>query len=786
MAYRLLTVLCALFAAQGVFSGEEELREDLFLSAPEQIAALRSSSSDLIGGVICPLSGQPTLRVIDLVARGAQDIVLSRTYLPFLVPSIFPQHAQNQEQHEKKWLYYYLREHYKGWQFYPHLRLQLNPSTMVVRLAEPNGATLDFRLTGSGYCHTELASASYGISNLKDGLPSGRHDPRNTRIAYEERDNRIVVHAPEGTTRIYLRKGWATQSSHLYMLDQEILPHGKVLKYCYDEKGHLIQVEGRDLGGKHLYSILVIEGSLQEGYYRFTTPSGLSAQYDYVKRPIHWKIKEKVDGGKHKEECSLICPPILTQVSSPFYREEGLDYSKRFLLNSYCGKEELFNLHYTADGQGTGYQKVEQLLFPIGEGDTYIPIYQFLYQPPSAGKKGGKTMIKRDDGAITAIEFSDQLLPIMIQSFGPDGSLQQEKVIKWNGNNWLRSVEVRDGRQNLLHRKSYEYDSFGNPVQEIFTGDLTGSGEEEAFVTTRKFSEEGRHLLLKEEGEDGKVVCYDYLPGTHLLKSKLTKDRDKILWREFWNYDGCCNLIQMICDNGSAENQNDLTGVSDRTVELYTLRQSDPFLHLPEWTEVRIFEGGREKVLKRTHLSYDVHGNVAEEAVYDGEGQLSYTIQKTYNERGDILTETNYLGQQANYTYDSRGRLKTPLKFSHRIYATFHEEIRERVRGKIDNTSDKSTDQGIKQTFDPFGQLVAKTDAQGGVTTYRYNAYGSPVEIIYPDGQKESFIYSKNGFLAVHTALDGNVTVYERDLLGKVVKKSYYSPSGEFLAQEAF
>ena len=802
-----LAMGCLLLTAVTAFSSEDELREDLFLSTTEQIAALRSVPDDLIGGLINPLSGLPVLKVTDLIAKGAQDIVLSRTYVPPHIPTKFPQHIDNQEQHEKKHLYYHLRDHYKGWQFYPHIRLQLNPSTMAVRLAESNGVTVDFRLSGSGYSHASLATHPYAISNLMGDLPSGCHDLRNTRIAYEESENRLVVRPADGSTRTYLRRGWATRSSHLYLLDKEILPNGKVLKYHYDEKGHLSLIQSLDPKERYVYSSLRVNGSAREGSCRFTSSSGLSTDYQYIKRPIHWKIKEKMEGGgKHKEECSLTCPPILARVSSPFYRDEALDYSKLFLLSSYLGKDEVFNLTYMSNSAEAGYDKVGQLLFPVGKEDAFVPVYQLIYQPPVPGKKGGKTTVKGLGGEVTVIEFSDQLLQTAIQTFLPDGSLQKEKVFKWNSQNWLKTLEIWDGRQNLLYRRSYEYDSFGNPIRETIAGDLTGCGEEETFTTMRKFSEDGRNLLLREEGEDGKVVCFNYLPNTNLKTSTLIKDREKILLREFWIYDDCHNLIQAISDDGSSEDCNDLSGVSQRTVKIYTLRQSEPFLHMPEWIEERFLEGDAEKILKRTHLSYDEHGNVAEEAVYDGDGRLGYTISKTYNERGDVLTETNCLGQQAAYTYDPKGRLKTSLSFSHRIHATFRYDMRGRVRERVEKGADGSIrvsssdydeydrainfDNGAepltKQAFDPFGRLETKTDAQGGTTTYRYNAYGSPVEIVYPNGQREIFRYAKNGFLTVHTNLEGMTIGYERDLLGQVTKKSYYSANGDLLAQEAF
>jgi hypothetical protein len=209
--YRYLIALtCCLFATP-IFSYDEEAQEEFFPSTPEQIASLSNEPSYLIGGLISPLSGQPTLRETDLIAKGAQSIVLSRVYIPPYVPCSFGKHKHNQEAYDKKDLYYHLARNYKGWQFYPHLKLKFTPCTMGVLLTEPSGMSIDFRLSGPNYSVTSISS-SIAISNTAGDTPSGRYDPRNTRISYEDNGSRIVVFATDGATRLYNRKGWITKT----------------------------------------------------------------------------------------------------------------------------------------------------------------------------------------------------------------------------------------------------------------------------------------------------------------------------------------------------------------------------------------------------------------------------------------------------------------------------------------------------------------------------------------------------------------------------------------------
>jgi len=831
----LIALFCCLLTTPA-FS-DEEAKEEFFLSTPEQVATLSSEPSYLVGGLISPLSGQPVLRQADLIVNGAQSIALSRTYIPPQMPCSFIKEKHNQEEWDKYYLYQHVAHHYKGWQFYPHLKLQFTPRTREVLLTDPNGMSLDFRLSGPNYSVATLASPPYGLSNASGDTPSGKYDPRNTRISYEDNGNKITVYATDGAIRFYCKKGWTTQTALLYLLEKEILSNGKVLKYHYTDRCQPDYVESLDPKERFVYASIKINGSPWEGSCHFTSSSGIAVDYSYQKRPIHVKLKEKRNGGKFKLEGNYTCPPILSSVSSPAYRHESLDYCGKFLLSSYSGKDDIFTTFHIGFGEGSQHYKVHKLQLPVGQNDSFQPVYELSYHPPIAGHREGTTTVKNSDGTSIAYHFSKNLLTTLIQYFGQDGSLKKEKVFSWDDKNWLKTLEMRDSQKNILYRKTYEYDRFGNPILETFTGDLMGEGNQDTFTTKRTFSEDGRNLLLREETEDGKVICFSYLPNTDLVTSKLTKDGDQIILREFSVYDDCNNLVQTISDNGSSEDRNSLSHVTQRTLKTYTLRGSAPFLHMPEWIEETYLENGTEKPLKKSHLVYDQHGNVAQEEVYDAEGKHAYTICKTYNERGDVLTETNPLGQQAVYTYDTRGRSETATNFSNRIQKTFRHDTKGRIReltekgddgvvhvvssdydfqdrqihkkDQFSNSTHYTYDPLVSEvirtdfpsiasvdgravpvttasSYDPFGRELTKTDPNGNMTTYRYNAYGSQSEVLYPNGGIEHFRYSKNGKLISYTDPDGLTIHYKNDFLGRVLLKTYISADGATLAEETF
>ncbi|MDN3507014.1 MAG: hypothetical protein P0S96_07285 [Simkaniaceae bacterium] len=839
MIRALMTLICCLFVAPA-YSYDEEAKEEIFLSTPEQVATLSSEPGFLVGGIVSPLSGSPTLRQTDFIVKGAQELYLSRTYMSPHMPVKLAHEKQYQEEWEKYHLYQHVAHNYKGWQFYPHLKLQFTPSEKQVLVTEPSGSTLSFVFTGSGMTNAEFEGELYGISNCAGDTPGGANDPRNTRVTYGEDGRLITVYGTDKGTRVYRFSRWSSNSSQLYLLEKEILANGKVLKYYYKGR-QLALVESLDPKERFVYACIRITGNPWNGNVHFLSSSGQKADYEYERRPIHAKISKKTKhwygDDKFEAEYNLLCPPILTKVSSPTFRKEQISHCGRFLLGSYEGRSQYFKIVNRGYGEGSGHYRVHHLFLPVGENDTFVPVYEISYQPPVAGKKGGKTTVTSSDGTSIIYHFSKNLLTSKIEYFDEKESLKKEKVFSWDDKNWLKSLELRDGQKTLFYKKSFEYDNFGNPILETFTGDLSGSGEIESTWTKRTFSGDGKNLLLREEKENSKIICYSYLKGTNLITSKFIKDGNRIIQREFWTYDDCHNLIEKISDDGQSENPDDLNGVTDRHKTSYALRQSTPFLHMPEWVIETYHDSGDEKLLKKSHLIYDERGNVIQEEVYDAEENFAYTIEKTYNERGDLLSETDRLGQEATYAYDEKGRKVAETNFSGRLHKSYAYDTKGRLRNILEEGDDGtchslpskydqqdhlikrqdlfgnsthykydplvneisqtdfpkttaldggSQDVRTSSTFDPFGREIAHTDANGNTTSYSYNAYGSKSEIRYPGGGKETFFYAKNGDLVSHTDADGLTIKYENDVLGRVLKRIYVSKEGEDLAEESF
>ena len=236
-----ISILCIL-SALTVYSDEDI---GLISSQPDQIAALTSEPSFLVGGCVHPLSGSLSLRVTDLIARGRQSIELTRIYMP---PSVVPPPRESGEieqyLNERDYLSQFQKT-YRGWVFQPHL--QLEHRAYETQVPDRNGAIYTFS--------QNKLSSIYGISNLGGDRPSAIFDPRNIRFMRD--GQRTTVSLPDGTIRLYFSPG-----GHLAYLEKEILPNGKILKYSYKDGQQLDSIKSYDPQERFEYASIAFEGAL--------------------------------------------------------------------------------------------------------------------------------------------------------------------------------------------------------------------------------------------------------------------------------------------------------------------------------------------------------------------------------------------------------------------------------------------------------------------------------------------------------------------------------------------
>lgn len=227
--------------------------------------------------------------------------------------------------------------------------------------------------------------------------------------------------------------------------------------------------------------------------------------------------------------------------------------------------------------------------------------------------------------------------------------------------------------------------------------------------------------------------------------------------------------------------------------------------------------------------TYDSHGRLTKQEIFDTENIFQYSIERSYDKKGNLISETNPTGQRIvyaydlcnqkitehsphqnkliYYTYDLKGRCIEVQEVLHNL--NFITQTRFDKAGNKIATTDRFGNQ-IEYRFDPFGRVIEAiyplvfeetqkpvhptfcyaydlfgncieiTDPKGFITKTKYNTRSQPIRIDYPDGSYELYKYDVEGSLHRQSTRDQTIHVFEYDYLGRLSRQERftYNPNG--------
>lgn len=157
---------------------------------------------------------------------------------------------------------------------------------------------------------------------------------------------------------------------------------------------------------------------------------------------------------------------------------------------------------------------------------------------------------------------------------------------------------------------------------------------------------------------------------------------------------------------------------------------------------------------------YDSCGN----ETYFSDGCLDGNIARTFDGLGNLLSETNAMGNTSQFTYYGNGRVKEKTTSDRTITYTYTD------KGDIQTVALAETDNNVSftYTYDPFGRLLSKSNQPMiGTFQFGYDSNNRISDITYPDGKKVEAIYD---------ATDGISLVgqkYNNNILWQQTEKNY-------------
>lgn len=187
----------------------------------------------------------------------------------------------------------------------------------------------------------------------------------------------------------------------------------------------------------------------------------------------------------------------------------------------------------------------------------------------------------------------------------------------------------------------------------------------------------------------------------------------------------------------------------------------------------------------------DAQTNVTTRYAYDAVGnRLSITnpngntVTFTSDELGQLVAETDALGNTTRYGYDAVGRQIERQNPDGTIIASEYDRnglllrethsdgtVEERVFDGNRNLLELRDSTGVtRYAYDERNRPLSEETDHGRIS-YTYDGANNRTSITYADGQTVQYTYAADNQLASVTNPDGSTTTYERDGLGQVVRQ---------------
>ncbi len=206
---------------------------------------------------------------------------------------------------------------------------------------------------------------------------------------------------------------------------------------------------------------------------------------------------------------------------------------------------------------------------------------------------------------------------------------------------------------------------------------------------------------------------------------------------------------------------------------------------LTEWTDElgRVVRFTYNDFGEPTRITYPGGNYVRLEYVYAG----SYTqVKSTYYDNRDKLQSTSFVRRHPMSGMPLTGLLASHSSFVDHKYDEFGDVTETTLPGKSKVTYAYAYDTEGRVTqiadgldgqtqfgYDAFGQMTRAKDANGGVTSYRYSGFGDLIEVLSPDKGTSRYQYGPTGQVAQRTDGNGRLSTYHYDALDRLTRIDY-------------
>ena len=696
-----------------------------------------------------------------------------------------------------------------------------------------------------------------GVANNATGNISGQTNLKNQYIKPLDKKNVSLI-SGTGCAKTY------TKLSHtgndIFSLSAESKPSGNKFIYKH-QHSHLDCIELTNSAGKCVSSLKIphtkVKDLKKNKEWRISTKDNRWVRYTFNKWHDEVLLKA-VDHSDSPSEEFVYCERTL---NNKYY---SLLWQKMRPDNRFLSMEYYFFGHnptpkgdlYLEGSYDPRINRVKKLLAPSGHDATPIGIYHFIYDlniiPHNYYILNGGCEVLDAYGHRSIYGYDENHRLTHVERFHSNGQHYTSEILRWGAvnsqnNTNLTAHALEHKHHGLVFAHTYHYDAKGNVEKDTIYGNLSGHSQvlpelrpdgsivensPEGYRKTFTYSDDGLNLVLKET--DGIQTTYNkYAPGTNRLTAKFEGIEQHYYRRSFYSYNNDAALVKTITDDGTKEDPNDLTGVTERHITYCTPSEVYP-VGYPLVIEEKCLDlaTGQELLVHKVVNRYTNQAKIDKQEHYDSQGVFAYVLLWEFDAMGNLLKETDALGQTTTRKYDNNGNCiyeKGPRSDVHKVFSydfmnrlireeevhsdgtrlgiSHHYDLMSRRIATIDPNGNKTeyahdafgrviqitypmvVDADgrrylptVKKEYDPMGNVTCEIDANGFETRKRYTVRGQVAEVIHPDGTTETNTYHWDGNLWKSKAKNGTNTSQINDPLGRPTIHYTYSATGELLA----
>lgn len=826
------------------------------------LASTSGMISTVVNGTVCAISGEYVDSQTDLTIPGPMPLLLKRTYSSL-------SDVKNTLE--------------RGWRLsspsFIHYRTDPLPGeegiippshSHDVTLFESTGASLNYKRKNHQRDSYRLYfDKPVGMTNCNEEEISARTNLRNQILRIHGDKHHFTVTSANGDQRYYFKtQKHLYEDDTVYLLGFEKTLSGHRCDYHYN-KQKVTKITAKSQIDGTPYSWLEFihrRNELKKPYITVLSSDGRIVEYEFFKgaecEKNHYYLSKVSRSDKPDEKYSYRYRSNSQYMQ--IVRKEQPNH--RFLETSYyCGKKAKIEgiRHVSLDSDDFRLHRVKEQRAPVGVDSTPIVTHRYdyhFYKDDKHSKDilGGYTYVYDAYKYLTAYHYNKEQRPTSIERYkGPYGNqkLYASQNFFWQRKRGetrcnLEGKYLKDADDYIHAAQSFYYDNYGNVLCSRLYGNLTGHSPSfvnfneqeqsfshpESYATYFQYSQDDLHLLLEEQEENGKGMRYTYLPETDLVKARYLLNEKKILIRQFYEYNKIGILTKIITDNGSGEDVDDFTDVTKRMIKRIFPSMVPPVGVAERIDELYLDpETKEEKLLKRITAEYSPQGRLIKQDHYGSDGKYYYSLTWKYDDHGNVIKETDALGQVVKKYYDRNDNLiRKDVIASHSIFHSYDysnrliktEEVHsdglslvtshrydykgnriatvdpfgnetqfvydefgrliETIRPKVLDVEGLLNSSSVKVKYDIADNPIAITNANGFTTRTLFNARKAPIEVKHPDGTTEKFRYTLDGLLSEKMAPNGTKTLYKRDILGRITAEITQSLNGEILSEINF